>query len=86
MTGLLVLTLKGHASEIRGVALSPDGKWIVSGSGDKTVKVWEISSLDTSKQPPPRPPARCGSDVFPTPPHQPLNWWCLGYAYGRGRT
>ena len=33
---LETLTLKGH------------GKRIVSGSGDKTVKIWDISSLATS--------------------------------------
>jgi WD40 repeat protein len=31
------------------VSLSPDGKRIVSGSLDDTLKVWDISSLDTSK-------------------------------------
>jgi WD40 repeat protein len=30
------------------VSFSPDGKRIVSGSGDKTVKIWDISSLATS--------------------------------------
>jgi WD40 repeat protein len=31
------------------VSFSPDGKRIVSGSYDKTLKVWDISSLATSK-------------------------------------
>jgi WD40 repeat protein len=31
------------------VSYNPDGKRIVSGSADSTVKVWDISSLDTSK-------------------------------------
>ena len=31
------------------VSFSPDGKQVVSGSGDKRVKIWDISSLDTSK-------------------------------------
>ncbi|MDP7275526.1 MAG: WD40 repeat domain-containing protein [Planctomycetaceae bacterium] len=35
--------------QIPTVSFSLDGKRIVSGSQDKTVKVWDISSLDTSK-------------------------------------
>ena len=43
------LTFKGHSKAVNSVSFSPDGKRIVSGSGDKTLKVWDISSLDTSK-------------------------------------
>ena len=43
------LTLKGHSSGVTSVSLSPDGKRIVSGSHDRTLKVWDISSLDASK-------------------------------------
>ena len=46
---LETLTLKGHGKLVISVSFSPDGKRIVSGSGDKTVKIWDISSLDTSK-------------------------------------
>ena len=31
----------GHSDLVRSVAYSPDGKHIVSGSGDKTVKIWD---------------------------------------------
>ena len=34
-------TLTGHSSAVTCVAYSPDGKHIVSGSGDNTVKVWD---------------------------------------------
>jgi WD40 repeat protein len=34
-------TLRGHTKGVRSVAYSPDGKQIVSGSFDNTVKVWD---------------------------------------------
>ena len=36
-----VCTLTGHSDLVRSVAYSPDGKHIVSGSDDSTVKVWD---------------------------------------------
>jgi WD40 repeat protein len=36
-----VCTLTGHSSIVTSVAYSPDGKHIVSGSCDNTVKVWD---------------------------------------------
>lgn len=41
-TGKPVTQLKGHAGGIYGLAFSRDGKTLYSGSGDKTVKVWQI--------------------------------------------
>ena len=35
-----------HSHYVRSVAFSPDGKTIVSGSSDKTIKVWEAESLE----------------------------------------
>ena len=35
--------LTGHTSGVRSVAFSPDGSQIVSGSGDGTCRVWEVS-------------------------------------------
>ena len=36
-----------HSSYVLSVAFSPDGATIVSGSGDKTIKVWDagVSAL-----------------------------------------
>jgi GTPase SAR1 family protein len=35
---------KGHAGVVRGVAVTPDGKTVVSGSDDKTLKVWDFET------------------------------------------
>ncbi|MCL1472433.1 WD40 repeat domain-containing protein [Argonema antarcticum] len=32
--------MEGHSKVVRAVAISPDGKTIVSGSWDNTIKVW----------------------------------------------
>ena len=37
-------TLTGHSDSVYSVAYSPDGKHIVSGSGDKTVKIWDSTT------------------------------------------
>jgi WD40 repeat protein len=36
--------LQGHTGGVPGVALSGDGRLVVSGSYDGTVKLWEVSS------------------------------------------
>ncbi len=42
-TGREVCTLQGHSSLVSSVAVSPDRQLIVSGSEDKTVRVWGIA-------------------------------------------
>ena len=37
-------TLKGHSDDVNSVAYSPDGKHVVSGSDDRTVKVWDVAT------------------------------------------
>ncbi|MFH1956910.1 MAG: protein kinase [bacterium] len=41
--GSLTRTLKGHTGWVLSVAFSPDGKYLASGSGDGTIKLWRVS-------------------------------------------
>ncbi len=40
----LVRTMEGHAGAVHALAVSPDGRFVFSGSHDKTAKQWEASS------------------------------------------
>ena len=43
-SGKALQTLKGHTDWVYSVAFSPDGQRIVSGSRDKTLKIWDANS------------------------------------------
>jgi len=44
-TGEQVLgPLEGHTGTVSSVAISPDGRFIVSGSRDQTVRVWDLDA------------------------------------------
>ena len=42
------LVLKGHEAGVRGVAVTPDGTRAVSASADRTLRVWDLTSLRKS--------------------------------------
>jgi len=40
-----IATLKGHAGMVFSAAFSADGKEVVTGSQDKTARIWDVSSI-----------------------------------------
>jgi WD40 repeat protein/tRNA A-37 threonylcarbamoyl transferase component Bud32 len=45
-TGKPAFTLRGHRGEVTSLACSPDGACLLSGSRDRTVKLWDIRRHD----------------------------------------
>ena len=41
--GRLLRTLKGHSNSVTALALTPDGKRVISASNDNTLKVWDLA-------------------------------------------
>ncbi len=43
-TGKEPRTFKGHTRTVNGVGFAPDGKTVLSGSDDYTLKIWDIQT------------------------------------------
>ncbi len=43
-TGKAIGALRGHEGPITVMDYSPDGRWLASGSADKTIRVWELAT------------------------------------------
>jgi WD40 repeat protein/tRNA A-37 threonylcarbamoyl transferase component Bud32 len=43
-TWVCTQTLAGHTSWVRSVVIHPDGKTVASGSGDRTIKIWDLAT------------------------------------------
>jgi len=44
ITGIQTAILSGHTASVRSLAFSPDGTSLVSGSHDKTIKLWDVQT------------------------------------------
>ncbi|OUM65273.1 hypothetical protein PIROE2DRAFT_69119 [Piromyces sp. E2] len=43
--GKQVLKLTGHSDNVRALIVSEDGKWVLSGSSDSSIKLWSIANV-----------------------------------------
>ncbi len=44
LSNKVVKTLDGHTDAVNDIELSNDGKWLVSGSNDKTARIWSVAT------------------------------------------
>jgi WD40 repeat protein len=45
-TGKLLAHLQGHTSDVEAIAFAPNGKFVVSASEDKTVRIWSVENRE----------------------------------------
>jgi WD40 repeat protein len=69
-TGRELARLEGHRTYVRALAFWPDGEKLASASGDQTIHLWDVASLNLVA-PPPTPPipasAQSESSLRPRP-------------------
>lgn len=53
-------SMPGHAESVLAVSFSPDGKMLASGSGDTTVRLWDLNTQT--------PDHTCKAHLHPIPP------------------
>ena len=45
------VVLRGHESGVLAVAISPNNRWVVTGSYDKTARLWDLRAKDPAASP-----------------------------------
>jgi WD40 repeat protein len=48
--GTEIAQLTGHTNNVNSLAFSPDGKWLVSGSDDRSAVIWDLASGDAVRK------------------------------------
>ncbi len=43
--------LSGHEDATTAIAISPDGRWLATGSGDTTARLWDLTASDSAASP-----------------------------------
>ena len=46
-----LLVLRGHDGAVNAVVVSPDNRWVVTGSADKTARLWDLRAKDPATNP-----------------------------------